>query len=494
MKVDGGSVSTVRNYCERILDLLGDGVYISDREGRTLAVNDMYERLTGLKKADLVGQHVDVLVRQGFDTVINPQIVQSGKPATSVQTDGRGNKRVLNGYPILNADGQVDLVVTFVRDVTLMAQLKDQLAAQRRLIERYRTSQRYINQERDKKHPIISENQMMTDLLARLQSVAASDATILLQGETGVGKDVFARRVHQMSPRFEKPFFKVDCPTIPETLIESELFGYAPGAFSGANAKGKIGFFEMADHGTLFLDEIGELPLSMQSKLLRVLQDSEIMRVGATKVRPVDVRIVAATNRNLEEDVQAGRFRSDLYYRLRVAVLTIPPLRERREDIPPLARCFLDRYNIRYKKDVQLSRATEEVFNGYRWPGNVRELENLVQSLVISSEADLVEPCDLPSAMVGNLANTCRGATLEALAKVPACDGGQTEAALNLYRVLCGGEKSLKQIVEDFECAILRDALAVHGSVSEVARHLGVDRSTLFRKLRRGRKETFSPG
>ena len=493
-ETDGKPVPTVRRYCERILDLLGDGVYISDREGCTLAVNDMYERLTGLKKTDLVGQHVDVLVRQGFDTVLNPQIVRTGKPATLVQTDGRGNKRVLNGYPLLDANGRVELVVTFVRDVTLMAQLKDQIATQRRLIERYRTNVRYINEERGKKHPIISESRVMADLLARLQNVAASDATILLQGETGVGKDVFARRVHQESPRCEKLFFKVDCPTIPETLIESELFGYAPGAFSGANVKGKIGFFEMADHGTLFLDEIGELPLSMQSKLLRVLQDSEILRVGATKVRPVDVRIVAATNRNLEEDVRAGRFRSDLYYRLRVAVLTIPPLRERREDILPLARHFLERCNIRYKKDVQLSRVTEEVLNEYRWPGNVRELENLVQSLVISSETDLIEPCDLPSAMVGNLANTCREAALEVLARGPACDGGQTVTAANLYRALCGGEKSLKQIVEDFECAILRDALAVHGSVSEVARHLGVDRSTLFRKLRRGRKETFSPG
>lgn len=256
-KVDVEAVPTVRQYCERILDLLGDGVYISDREGRTLAVNDMYERLTGLKKADLVGQHVDVLVRQGFDTVLNPQIVQTGKPATSVQTDSRGNKRVLNGYPILDADGRVELVVTFVRDVTLMAQLKDQLAAQGRLIERYRTNVRYINEERDKKYPIVSESQAIADLLARLQNVAASDATILLQGETGVGKDVFARRVHQVSPRCERAFFKVDCPTIPETLIESELFGYAPGAFSGASAKGKIGFFEMADHGTLFWTRSG---------------------------------------------------------------------------------------------------------------------------------------------------------------------------------------------------------------------------------------------
>ena len=474
-------------YCERILDLLGDGVYISDRHGLTLTVNDMYERLTGLKKADLVGQHVDVLVHRGFDTVLNPQIVQTGKPATSVQTDGRGNKRVLNGYPILDADGQVELVVTFVRDVTLLAQLKEQIADQRRLVERYRTNVQYINAERDKKYPIISVSKVMDELVARIENVAATDATVLLQGETGVGKDVFARRIHQVSPRGERPFCKVDCPTIPETLIESELFGYAPGAFSGAHAKGKIGFFEMADRGTLFLDEVGELPLAMQAKLLRVLQDSEILRVGSTKVRPVDVRIVAATNRDLVEEERQGRFRSDLFYRLRVAVLTVPPLRDRRDDILPLARHFLDRYTTRYKKDVNLSRATEAVLQAYRWPGNVRELENLIQSLVISNETEVIEPCDLPSAMVGQLASTCHEAALEAVAKIGPC-GDRPEGATNLYQALGGGQRALKEIVADIECAILRDALQAHGSISEVAKRLKVDRSTLFRKLRRRRE------
>ena len=479
----------VQHYCQRILDLLADGVYISDRSGHTLAVNDMYERLTGLKKADVVGRPVDELVRCGFDTILNPQIVKTGKPATAVQTDHRGNKRVLNGYPLLDAEGQVELVVTFVRDVTLMTQLTEQLAEQRRLIAHYRTNVRHINEERRKKHPIISTSPVMAALMARLENVATTDATVLLQGETGVGKDILAHRIHQASPRRERAFFKVDCPSIPESLIESELFGYAPGAFSGASAKGKVGFFEMADKGTLFLDEIGELPLSLQTRLLRVLQDAEIMRLGATRVRPVDVRIVAATHRNLEADVRSGRFRSDLFYRLRVAELRIPPLRERRDDILPLARHFLDRNSARYKKRVKFSPATEQILQAYQWPGNVRELENLIQGLVIGNDTGTIEPCDLPSPMGGQLATTCREGTPGVLARMVPSDGNCPGAAINLYRELGKGGRSLKEIVADIECAILKDAIQAHGSIGETARQLKIDRSTLFRKLRSDRLE-----
>jgi PAS domain S-box-containing protein len=484
---------SVQQYCQRILDLLADGVYISDRDGNTLAVNDMYERLTGLKKADLVGRHVEELVRRGFDTVLNPQIVKTGKPAASVQTDDRGNKRVLNGYPLLDAEGRVELVVTFVRDVTLITQLTEQLAAQRRLIEHYRTSVRYANEERRKKYPIISSSPVMAALMVRLENVAATDATVLLQGETGVGKDILARRIHQTSPRHDRAFFKVDCPSIPESLIESELFGYAPGAFSGASTKGKVGFFELADKGTLFLDEIGELPLSLQTKLLRVLQDSEIMRLGATRVRPVDVRIVAATHRDLEQDVRSGRFRSDLFYRLRVAVLHIPPLRERREDIFPLARHFLERNNARYKKTVRLSPETEQIWLAHPWPGNVRELENLIQGLVIGNDTGIIRPCDLPGSMAGQSAHLRHEEAPGVPAGMVPSGRNGPDVGVNLYQMLGKGGRSLKEIITDVECAILKEAIQTHGSIGETARRLKVDRSTLFRKLRCARPGKTTP-
>ena len=253
---------------DQILDVLSDGIYISDREGCTLRVNTMYEKLIGLKKEDLIGRKVQDLVREGvFDLVLNPQIVKTGQPATSVQTTKKGQKLVLNGHPIFDEKGEVALVVTFVRDVTVMSQLREQIVTQKKLLEQLRTNVQYINEESIQKFPMNGfKSREMAHLGNLVEKVAATDAIVLILGETGVGKEFFARSIHRASPRGENTFFKLDCTTIAENLIESELFGYAPGAFSGASAKGKPGLCEMADQGTLFLDEIGELPIGMQVK------------------------------------------------------------------------------------------------------------------------------------------------------------------------------------------------------------------------------------
>jgi PAS domain S-box-containing protein len=480
----------VEKHFEQILDVLSDGVYISDRDGRTLMVNAMYERLTGLKRENLLGQHVRVLIDKGFDTVLNPRIVESGKPATSVQTHSNGNKLLLNGYPIFGEDGQVALVVTFVRDITLMTQLKDQIAAQSELIEKFKTNVRQINEENARKSPLIAQSAAMVGVIGYMEKIAGSDATVLLQGETGVGKDVLARKIHQISPRRNRPFFKVDCPTIPENLIESELFGYVSGAFSGAHAKGKIGFFEMVDKGTLFLDEIGELPLAMQTKLLRVLQDQEIVRVGSTKVRKVDVRIIAATNRDLETEVREGRFRSDLFYRLQVAVINIPPLRERKEDILPLTHQFLQRYSTRYKKEVRLGAGMEDLLLNYRWPGNVRELENLIQCLVVTSEHGRIDVSALPRNIMGDLADICAGGSLPVPEDAETSGGAKENLVYRLLENPENRSRSLKEIVAEIESDILRKALEACGSTTEVARRFQIDRATLFRKIRKGRSRT----
>ena len=480
--------SSIPKYFSRILDLISDGVYISDRQGRTLKINSMYERLSGLKKEQLQGRNVDYLVSEGiFDTILNPEIVKTGKPATCLQTDSKGKKLVLNGYPIFDDSGDVALVVTFVRDITLLSQLREQIRSQRKLVEKFKTNIQYINEGGDHQRLLIAHSPVMVDLKRSLENLSATDANILLQGETGVGKDVFARKIHQISTRSGNPFIKVDCPTIPESLFESELFGYAPGAFSGAHTKGKLGFFEMAEKGTLFLDEIGELPMAVQAKLLRVLQDREIVRVGSTKLRKVDVRIVSATNRDLEEEVRQGRFRSDLFYRLRVAVITIPPLRDRHEDVVPLAQYFLERYGSRYKKSIIFDDDTLEVFSQYDWPGNIREMENLVQSLVITKQSGNIRISDLPSNMVGLFADSCRD-----MSNPPTENMGNTATTLEfpgLNRELEAGDRSLKSIMSDIERQILNFALKKHGTHSKVAERFKVDRSTLFRKLRADRSK-----
>jgi len=300
---------------------------------------------------------------------------------------------------------------------------------------------------------LIVASKEMHDMLSVLNKFAKTDATIMLLGETGVGKDILARKIHEHSSRSQQPFFKVDCTTIPPNLVESELFGYEPGAFSGANTKGKPGYFEMANKGTLFLDEIGELPLAAQAKLLRVLQDHDILRIGSTKLKKIDVRFVAATNRNLEDDVKHGTFRSDLFYRLKVAVIKIPALRDRKGDIIPLASHFLQKFNVKYRKDIAF---TEDVMNAlmvYKWPGNIREMENMIQSLVITTTKDVIDFNDLPNSMVPS--------------------------------IITSESKSLGEIMDGIEKDLLKKALEIHGSVVQVAKIFKVDRTTIFRKMRR---------
>jgi PAS domain S-box-containing protein len=444
-------------HMDSILDTLHDGVYLTDRKGETLKVNTMYEKLTGLNREELLGRNVRELKASGvFSVILNPEIVETGKPIMRVQTNMHNRRVVLNGYPIFDDDGEVVLVVTYARDITVMSQMKDQIAEQRGLIEKYQRNFDQMSKVMSQQCPLVVTSKAMNRVVDQLTRISPTDATVLLLGETGVGKDVLAHKIHEQSPRHDKPFFKVDCASIPENLIESELFGYSPGAFSGALAKGKLGFFEMADKGTLFLDEIGELPLIMQSKLLRVLQDQEVVRVGSTQARKVDVRVVAATNRDLTDEVRRGAFRSDLYYRLRVAVLDIPPLRERPEDILPLARFFLEKFATRYRKSTVFSPLVEKAMRSYRWPGNVRELENMIQSLVIICEREIVELGDLPSSML----NEQRPVVLDASAGKP-----------------------LKAIVAEIERGLIQDALNIHGSVSKVAKLFGVNRATIFRKL-----------
>lgn len=441
------------DYWDSIMDVLDDGIYISDRLGKTLMVNRRYEELTGLKREDLVGRTVKELVKEGkFDVVLNPEIVKTGMPKTVIQTTKIGKKVVLNGNPVFDPAHKVALVVTFVRDITSLSKIKEQLAYQQELLERFSEGEFLARGERIQQR-LVFESRPMQNLLELIGSLAATDATVLLLGETGVGKDILARHIHEKSQRAGQAFFKVDCTAIPPNLVESELFGYDPGAFSGADRKGKPGFFEMAHKGTLFLDEIAELSLVMQGKLLRILQDREVIRVGSTRVKKVDVRIIAATNRNLVEAVADGTFRRDLFYRLQVAVVHIPPLRERREDILPLAHHFLQMFNAKYRKDLTLTPEAESILENYSWTGNVRELENLIHGLVIMLQKDQAGSTDLPPNMLPVMRN--------------------------------GRSKSLHAVLAEMERELLRKGLAACGSVSALAKHFNVDRTTIFRKLKK---------
>ncbi|MTI81619.1 MAG: PAS domain S-box protein [Firmicutes bacterium] len=455
----------IEKFFDDILDVFHDGIYITDASGKTLKVNNTYEKLTGLKREELIGRNVLDLEKEGvYSIALNPKVVKTSTSQTSIQTTKANRKVVLNSHPVFDQGGNVAYVVTYVRDITVLSKLKDQVFSQGKLIEKYHHEAQYLRNKNLQNKNTIIQSPKMSRLMELLKRIAQTDTTALIMGETGVGKDVFAKEIHEHSDRNEKPFLKINCATIPETLIESELFGYAPGAFSGANTKGKPGYFEMADNGTLFLDEIGELPLQMQAKLLRVLQDQEVMRVGSTKVKKIDVRFIAATNRNLDQAIKQGTFRSDLYYRLHVAVLNLPPLRERREEIEPLVNHFLNKFNTKYKKNMSFSQKALDLMHNYSWPGNVREVENLIQGIVVTRDKEFLDVEDLPIYITNNDNNN---------------DSDFISSLSNI------GNRTLKDIMDEAEKNILAKALDKHGSIPKVAKAFNVDRSTIFRKLKK---------
>ena len=456
-------------YVEQLCDTFRDAICVTDREGIVTLVNKRHAELTGIARDKMMGSRIQDMVQNGiFDVVLNPRIVETGQKVSSVQNLYNGRTLLLDGHPVKDATGKVAYVVTVIRDITALTELREEITAQRELLETFQN----LSSEgaSGNQYPRVVQSPVMQRLYAEASAIAETDATVLLLGETGVGKDVVARHIHRNSLRADAPFIKVDCGSIPENLIETELFGYVPGSFSGASKHGKAGLVEAASSGTLFLDEIGELPMTMQSRLLRVLQDWEVLRVGATVPKKVDVRVVAATNKELEREVAKGMFRSDLYYRLKVAVLNIPPLRSRRVDILPLAQSFLTFYGKKYRKAVNLSEEAKQVLQNHIWPGNVRELENLVQGLVVTCKHGLVGVRDLAG-----------------IRPLPACESSEGQYALPSIE-----GRSLKSIMKEVETAVIEKGMQRYGSISELSRQFQMDRSTIFRKVKE--IEAIKPG
>ncbi|MDQ0253002.1 PAS domain S-box-containing protein [Evansella vedderi] len=446
--------ASLQEEFEAILDSSFDGIHITDGQGVTLFYNKACERIEGLNKEEVIGVNVQRLVDQGvYPNSLALKVLETKMPMTQLQKVN-GKEIMVSAKPIF-INGQITRVVMNSRDITELNLLKQELSHEKMIKEQYQTELEFIRTEKMPSH-IVCESLEMQKMMDLIFTVSNVDSSILIQGESGVGKEVISRFIHKKSKRKEGPFIKIDCGAIPENLLESELFGYEKGAFTGADKNGKVGLIELAHGGTLFLDEIGELQLSLQVKLLRVLQDREVVRVGGKAPIKVDIRIIAATNKELEKMIKDKTFREDLYYRLNVVPLNVPPLRERKRDIYPLIQKVLKKFNEKYSLQKEIHPDAIKLLIDYEWPGNIRELENVIERLVVTSKDNTIDLERLPANM---------------------------KRENKFYKP--DSQLSYKEVMEAYEREFLKEKLAKVKNIARMAEELKIDESTVRRKLKK---------
>lgn len=435
-----------------IFDSIYNGMVIIDENARVVFVNRANERITGISARQALGRLATDVVPGSMLL----QVLRTGKELTGIQTTV-GDKTVVSNIMPIREDGRVIGAISVFQDLTEMLHLANSLAEAENTIEHL--SRRLSDLSGHPSPPFIGKNREMQRIYQLAGKTAGVDSTVLISGESGTGKEVLARFIHSQSQRAEKPFIAVNSAAIPENLLESELFGYEEGAFTGARRGGRKGYFELAEGGTLFLDEIADTTPALQAKLLRVLQNREIIRVGGARWQRVDVRIIAATNRDLDRAMAEKTFRPDLYYRLSVVNLHLPPLRDRMEDLPALVEILLARIARRLKKDMPtLSAGALEALRDYRFPGNVRELENILEQGTVMAEEGRIDAGDLPSYVSGRTAAGPAGGLSLNFTDFPDMDAIERE--------------------------VLRQAGQRFSTRQEMSRALKISRATLYRKLR----------
>jgi len=436
-----------------------DGMFISDKNGVANKYNEAYCRITGISAEEIMGMSMPEVIDKGYiSESATLKALQPRQPATTMPELKSGNKVIITSTPVFDENNNIVRIVSNVLDITELLAMKDQLEQVKELSERYYSEIILLRSEYLNVDGFITESPSMKTIVSTALKAAVTDTVVLITGESGSGKEVLARMIHNNSEFKTGPFVKITCSAIPENLLESELFGYEKGAFTGAGKDGKIGLFEIASGGTLFLDEIGELPLIMQTKLLGALQDMKFTRVGGTKEIELMARIIVATNRELEEMVLNHQFRKDLFYRINVVGLKIPPLVERKDEIFPLVDHFLRKFNDKYKTSNTISPQVMNAFLNYAWPGNIRELENLMKRLIILAPNERIT-MDMLSDVFCDRAN------------IPGCQENQSVG--------------LKVILENVARRLFQDFLKKGYSSYKMAKELGINQSTVIRKMKR---------
>jgi PAS domain S-box-containing protein/TyrR family helix-turn-helix protein len=441
-----------------IFDSVTDGLYITDGDGMTLRVNKAFEEITGIKSRDITGKNVRNLVESGvYNKAVSILVLESKRTISLIETLPNGKKALLTGTPIFDDSGNIFRIVTTLRDMADLNILESRLARTEKKSERYRIELLNLRLRQLDMEDTIIHSQIMRNIMRLAFRLGEVDSTVLITGESGVGKEIVTRAIHQAGVDESRPMVTAVCSAIPENLLESELFGYEKGSFTGAELSGKPGLFEIAEGGTLFLDEIGDISLNIQVKLLRAIQEKEIMRIGGRKPIKINVRIITATNKNLEKMVKMGAFRQDLYYRLNVVPIFIPPLRERKEDIIPLINYFLKKFNKRFNRNIRYTSDVIVQLERYDWPGNVRELENTVERLVVLSGSSLIRKNDIAAHIRDNIGMTP--------------DTGQNRIP------------PLNEAKEKLEKQIITKAWKKYKSTRKMAGVLEISQSTVVRKM-----------
>lgn len=434
------------------------GINITDEKGKVLFLNDAHTRITQQPKELYIGHTMYELEEQGIvNKSASIRVIETGRDYTLQQSTPDGKSFEVRGIPVYGSDGSLHMVLCLLTDITDIVNSRKKVIE----IEEYANT---LKQAIVGDSSFVYQSKLMQKVVEKAKRIADTDVSVLISGPSGVGKEMIADIIHENSARKDKPFIKINCAAIPENLLESELFGYEPGAFTGGNPKGKRGLIEAANGGTLLLDEIGELPLMLQSKLLRTLQARTIRHLGGTTPINVDFRLISSTNADLMEKVQAKEFRDDLYYRVNVIDIPVPPLENRRDDIPLLINHFIRIFNVKYDLNKRIESDALQFLSQYNFPGNVRELRNIVERMIIQSAGDII---------------TLRDA-YESMDHASEEDSGGVMASFMFNN---NEGLSLKQIMDNYEKALLQEYIKIYKTGSELARQFKTDQSTISRKL-----------
>ncbi|MDF2677775.1 MAG: Fis family transcriptional regulator [Bacillota bacterium] len=437
-----------------ILESIYDDFTIINKDGIIEKVLPNFQSVYGIPIEEAVGSSIyELEEKKIFNPCVSVRVMKTNKVETMMQLTKNNKYLMCTSIPIFDENGEFEKIISYTRDAEKYELLKEEYENLNNTVSSYKVQLEQLKQEHKKSSKIIGVSKKITRTTEIALKASNFDATVLITGESGVGKNLFADLIHSSSKRKDSPFISINCGAIPEHLLESELFGYEKGAFTGANQSGKAGLIELADHGTLFLDEICDLPLHMQVKLLKVIQEKKVMRLGSISEKTVDFRLIAATNKNIKKAIEEGNFREDLYYRLNVLCITIPALRERKEDIFPLISHFTKKYNEQYNLNHAFSSKSISYLEIYSWPGNIRELENVVERMLLTADDYLITEDQLPYYIYTD---------------------DNTE-----YKQ----KRTLKHILSDVEKKVILDCYEQYGTTTKVAKELGISQASVSIKL-----------